>query len=218
MTRPHGLLAATTLGVLLLACGDVSSPSRGGRYDWRIFIPYDSAGPRVDTLTFHWTAAQLPVRIWAQDTLQTPQHMKDAIDRWKAAFLYGEFDAVLVADSGSADLIVRVQPLPGNGLPAMPGACEAETEIDTVATRRELRIPIHISLHPKADPSVVDPAPCLDVVATHELGHAMGIFQHSDDPLDVMFAQPDANTPSARDIHTVETMYHLPSDMVPVRP
>jgi predicted Zn-dependent protease len=217
MTRLHSVFLVTALGLLLLACADASAPSRGGRYDWRIFVPFDSAGPRVDTLTFHWTAAQLPVRVWAQDTLATPQHVQDAIDRWKSAFLYGEFDAVLVPDSGRADLIVRVQPLSGNGIPALLGACEAETEIETGNTRRELRVPIHISLHPKADPSVVDPAPCLDIVATHELGHAMGIFQHSDDPLDLMFAQPDVNTPSMRDIHTIETIYHLPSNMVPVR-
>src|SRR3989304_10468447 len=102
MAGPPTPSALFLAGALLLACTDVSSPSRGGRYDWRLFVPFDSLGPHVDTLSFHWTQAQLPVRIWVQDSLNAPVHVQNAIAVWKAAFLYGEYDATVVRDSATA--------------------------------------------------------------------------------------------------------------------
>ena len=60
----------------------------------------------ADTLSFHWPQSRLPVRIWAEDTLNLPTHVQQGIHQWEAAFLYGEFRAVVVADSNAADVIV----------------------------------------------------------------------------------------------------------------
>ena len=42
-------------------------------------------------------------------------------------------------------------------------------------------------------------------------GHALGIFQHSDDPSDLMFFNPTVAGPSDRDRTTAQRAYHTPS-------
>jgi predicted Zn-dependent protease len=46
-------------------------------------------------------------------------------------------------------------------------------------------------------------------MALHELGHAIGIWGHSSDPGDVMFARPIAENLSDRDVSTVRKIYGL---------
>lgn len=48
-------------------------------------------------------------------------------------------------------------------------------------------------------------------MALHELGHAIGIWGHSSDPGDVMFARPIAENLSDRDVSTVRKIYGLES-------
>jgi predicted Zn-dependent protease len=50
------------------------------------------------------------------------------------------------------------------------------------------------------------------------LGHALGIFNHSDDPDDIMYVDPEADLPSNRDITTAEAAYHTQSNLQAVRP
>ena len=61
----------------------------------------------VDTLSFHWPRSSLPVKVWAEDALNLPSHTRRGLDQWEEAFLYGEFAAVVVSDSSTADVIVR---------------------------------------------------------------------------------------------------------------
>jgi hypothetical protein len=220
------LLAGAALGaVALLACSDIVAPSRFGRYDWRLFVPFDSLGPRADSLSFHWPASSLPVKIWVENQYGMPGFIQHGIGLWKNAFLYGEYDATIVPDSTTADVIVRtiiapVKPAPslGSYASAMFPGCGGETDVDTAATRHELRVPVHVYVYPKYDPTTTDLTQCFRITATHELGHSLGLFQHSSDTLDIMFSDPVAEQLSPRDIRTVETLYHFPAGMVPVRP
>lgn len=219
---PTGLLLG---GVIALACSNIDAPSRAGPvYDWRLFVPFDSLGPRLDTLNFHWPRSALPLRIWVEDAYGMPGHVQHGINVWRDAFLYGEYDARLVSDSLTADVLVRaITPPPFSG-PApsrlftslFPG-CAGATDIDTVANRRELRVPVRVYVYPLFNPATTDLNPCFDITATHELGHSLGLFQHSADPNDVLFTDPQAAGLSSRDLLTVERLYHTPSDMVPVR-
>jgi predicted Zn-dependent protease len=50
-------------------------------------------------------------------------------------------------------------------------------------------------------------------VASHEMGHALGIIWHSDRQSDIMFPKVDKSPgePSARDFQTIEALYALPN-------
>ena len=50
------------------------------------------------------------------------------------------------------------------------------------------------------------------------MGHALGIFAHSPDPEDIMFADPEVELPSARDRRTAEAVYHTPPTLEAVGP
>jgi predicted Zn-dependent protease len=51
---------------------------------------------------------------------------------------------------------------------------------------------------------------CLALTTTHEIGHALGIFTHSPDPQDLMYADPVVSAISRRDRSTAELAYHTP--------
>lgn len=220
----HHRTALIFAGLLLAACAELSAPSRPVPYESRLFVSYDDNGtPAIDSLRFHWPASSMPVRYWVEDSLNAPAHIRDAIQTWKGAFLYQEWDARVVGDSASADVIVRVRPAPPKLGPAqlrffsLRPECIGVTDIDTVATRREVGLPLRIYLNPRLpnDPSL---GLCLGLTAVHEMGHTMGLFQHTADSTDIMFTDPVATELSDRDISTVEALYHRKSDMVPVRP
>ena len=206
-----------------LSCSEATSPSRVPNYEWRLFVPN---GPlSVDTLSFHWPASSLPVKIWVEDSLEMPARVREGIAVWRAAFLYGEYDAVVVSDSSTADVVVRVTTAPPKAPAAvgrlntlLPG-CGGATDFDinTVATPFELRLPVRVYVTPKYDPTQVDLTECFRVTATHELGHSLGIFAHSSDAADIMFGQPEAPGLSARDINTAQVLAHWPSNIALTR-
>jgi hypothetical protein len=208
--------------VTLLACSDIAEPLRDDFYEWRIFAPSPTGG--TDTLSFHWDPALLPVRVWAENTGDLPQHMSRAIDIWESAYLYREFQAVLVADSTGADVIVRGTPAPklratSTRLHSMLAPeCNGETDIDVPLDHRQLLLPIRIFIDFGSDPTVPGVADCLALTSIHELGHALGIFEHSPNPTDIMYISPTVDLPSALDRQTAEVIYHLPSTLEAVRP
>lgn len=222
MIRPASLaIAATLTAIAIVACSDIVSPSRVAlAYDWRLRIQFDSANQTFeDTLSFHWPRSSLPVKIWVEDQDNLPAHIRTGIATWKAAFLYNEWDARVVNDSNTADVIVRaIQPPPQlRVMHAMAEACIGATDVDTAATRHQLKLPVRAFVYVSipGDPGL---DACLQTVATHELGHTMGIFQHSKDSTDLMFAVPTADALTQSDVATMISAYHYPATMTPVRP
>jgi predicted Zn-dependent protease len=210
-----GLAALSTA----IACSDIVSPNRVQRYDWRLIVQYDSAASTfVDTLSFHWPRSRLPVKIWVENADNLPEHIRGGINVWKNAFLYSEWDGTIVSDSNAADVIVRaIQPPPNLRATRMNGmaeSCEGATDVETGATRFELAVPIRSYVF-VAVPGAPDLEDCLARVATHELGHTIGLFQHSTDSLDLMYTFPSRLFLTDRDLGTAYNAYHFKADMVP---
>jgi len=210
------LLTVSVAGIS--ACADIAGPGRSDVYEWR-FI-FSSSPGTTDTLSFHWPGSRLPVRIWTEDAFDLPAHVAAGIEQWKSAFLYGEFDAVQVPDSNTADIIVRaespaklagsISPLESRSAPE----CEGGTDIVPPPGSQQIQYPVRVFLLPRFDPSTPGVTECLALTATHELGHALGILNHSPADTDIMFVDPVVSTLSPRDRATIERAYHVPSNLV----
>lgn len=208
--------------VTALACGDIAAPARGDVYEWRLEAP-SVPGPGLDTLSFRWDKSDLPVRVWVEDTDNLPDHVARAIDVWQSAFLYREFEAVLVGDSAAADVVVRGgAPGPGLRMRRLPSAlapeCAGATDLEVDETNTVLTLPIRLFIAPQSSPEDSGLETCLALTSIHEMGHALGIFAHSPDPEDIMFTDPEVGLPSARDRRTAEAAYHTPPTLTAVRP
>lgn len=205
-----GLLCGVGPG--LLSCADIAAPSRSNAYEWRRIVATPS-GP--DTLSFHWPQSRLPVRIWAEDTLNLPAHVRQGMDQWEAVFLYGELKAVVVSDSGAADVIVTSGIAPKGGFSvtrlesSMAPECQGATDIELGASGHEILPPIRVYVDPRFDPSSPGVDACMALTTAHELGHSLGVFAHSPNPEDIMFADPVVAAMSPRDRSTAELAYHV---------
>jgi predicted Zn-dependent protease len=208
------IISVLTIGLAGLSCAEIASPARSEAYEWRLIT---GSGPG-DTLSFHWPRSRLPVRVYTEGSLSFPAYVEQGLQTWEAAFLYGEFESEVVADSNLADIVVRV------GTPSKPGfsvglgrlgapECEGETVLDLPIGSTEIQAPIRVFVNPRFDPSTPGVAECLALTVTHELGHAIGIFGHSPDPGDLMFSDPVVSELSERDLDTAELAYHFSANL-----
>jgi predicted Zn-dependent protease len=202
-----------------LGCGEINAPIRPAPYEWRFFVADGGGG--VQTLAFAWPASRQPVRIFVEDSLDYPARMDRAIRQWSSQFLYGEFRAVLVSDSNTADVIVRAEPAPASG-PIVPlrlhrraRECEGATDLALDVDTKQIVLPMRIYTRPVVEGSAALET-CLDLTLAHELGHALGIFEHSLDADDLMANDPSATEPSLRDRVTAERAYHTPTTLTVV--
>lgn len=196
--------------VLTTSCGDSTAPLRADAYEWRLLVP--AGGAAVDTLSFAWPASSLPVKIWAEDTLDLPTHAANAIVAWQDQFLYGEFRGQMVSDSNDADVIIVAGQLPATlmTLHSMARECEGGTDVPLDPVTLILTPPFHVYIDPRLDDAPTLDS-CLNLTTAHELGHALGIFQHSPDPGDLMYSDPVVTAPSERDRNTINRAYHTPT-------
>lgn len=208
----HGArLVWLAAGAVLLSCADIAAPSRGNAYEWRRLL---TTGNGVDTLSFHWPSSELPVRFWAEDTLNLPAHVGSGIGQWQGAFLYGEFSGALVTDSSTADVIVRTGIAPKGGFSVtrlesvLAPECQGATDIELSLDGQQILRPIRIYVDPRFAPGSPGVDECMALTTTHEIGHALGIFTHSPDEADIMYADPAVSILSRRDRSTAELAYH----------
>lgn len=211
--------ALLALGLLVASgCSDLLPPPGVDPYEYRLFVP---SGSGTAPLAFAWPRARLPLRIHvpADDPLRPA--LLAAIDTWSGAFVYGEVRATLVADSTTADVIVRnevaVKLQARFGLSGSADGCLGFTDFEADPETGVLVPPFRVRVWALTAPTNPGLAACYEATVLHELGHALGIFAHSPDGNDVMHVNPTRATLSARDKATIEAVYHLPVTLVPTR-
>jgi hypothetical protein len=91
------------------------------------------------------------------------------------------------------------------------------TDLDVSEDHTQLRLPVRIFIDPVLPESEPGTQTCLALTTIHELGHALGIFQHSPNATDIMFADPRVDLPSELDRGTVEAVSHYSPTLEPVR-
>lgn len=115
-------------------------------------------------------------------------------------------------EGGPSDVIVQwARTLEGGRL--------GRAQVEFSLAGREVRVAVlgfFIATHETGpEPRLLTPEQ-IEVVATHEMGHVLGL-PHSDDPRDVMYPENTATRLTARDFRTVYGLYGLPNG-VEVRP
>lgn len=201
-------------GIGLLAAGIVAATCNDGGIS-QCFEPiagaYPFALPGSDSLIFSWVGEQ-PVTVYAEPPASFQGHVDTAIAVWRGAFRCGELAISRTTDSNTADIIVRhpdvIPPAAKLVLAAFDsiGACSGVTPIDT-ANGDVLR-PIRAYVVPSSFADSADVEGCFRFVTAHELGHALGLFQHSTDPNDLMHNAPFRRLLTETDRHTVQILYH----------
>jgi hypothetical protein len=119
-----------------------------------------------------------------------------------------------VGDSNAADVIVQTGIAPKGGFSItrlesrLAPECQGATDIELAASGQEILRPIRVYVDPRFAPSAPEVDSCMALTTTHELGHSLGIFAHSPDPGDIMYADPIVSALSPRDRSTAELAYH----------
>ncbi len=203
------LARRAALVAVLVGCENPAIPSRTPAYDFN-----DPATGDV----FRWPANRLPVRVWTDPRGALPRLTTAGLQAWEASFLYGEFRGALTGDSLQADVVMRWADSVPPDVPPDPGpvafACSGVTRLSVDASNTlddYVRIDIRINLGYTAE----QVAACVARVAPHELGHALGLLQHSPDTLDLMHANPRVAAPSDGDRRTAEVLYHTAATIAP---
>jgi predicted Zn-dependent protease len=213
-TRRALLAAAPWAAALTLAaCQNDGGPGRcyeSGATSYPITAPWN------DSLIFHWSPAEYPVRVYAEPTGALPALADSAVARWLGAFRCGELGLVRWTDSTTADIVIRNPPIRPAIIAAQVRfaadslhACQGRTDGDTLTSTQLIR-PLRSYVWPVGIDSAATAA-CYRFAVPHELGHALGLLQHSRDTADLMYGVPRRREPSVNDRFTIQVLYSYSS-------
>lgn len=180
---------------------------------------YAFNAPGDTTAVFHWPTSFMPVRVYAEPMGELQQNVDSAMVLWANAFRCGELSLRRVTDSTTADIVVRnptslpPQPSPIGLAADSVNACSGRTDVQ-VDTLGRIQRPIRSYVaHLGVDSAAT--AACYHFVVAHEFGHALGLFQHSPDPLDLMYPIPRRRLLTPDDRYTIQLLYHTTPTLAP---
>lgn len=189
------------------ACLSVTDPGLDKRYDASF-----AAGTGLDGLKFHWT--QMPVKIqYTPCTISgcngdIENAVKSGFEFWrKNATLYGEIQTQY---GSPGDIVVSYTSKIG-------GAVIAKCQVNRIVvdTRGQLYFvtPISITIGLVTDYGAIANKD-FERVSAHELGHCLGLWQHSPTEGDLMYYQlTDKMSYTSRDLNSLRYLYAQKTDI-----
>lgn len=126
-----------------------------------------------------------------------------AVPRWNlVGDLWGLFHIQFVPAINNAEIWIHwVDSLGGNTLGVASWS----------GSGGQINLPMEIQLATSVSGGPVD-GPTEEMGAIHEVGHTLGLWDHSDSNGDIMYPIASQSTPSLRDMWTIYTLYHTSAD------
>lgn len=180
-------------------------------------------------IVYRWSNGSR-LRIWTQPddtpgTIDLTLAVRHAITVWRDVPRFGELTLSTTTDPLDADIIVYDRATPE---PVQPGSCAptignasgftyfCRSPLDSTRAER-LRLTngtvTRASVLIRVDKGRVQSQGGYNALVAHELGHALGIGGHSPRTDDLMFGNPQVDTPSPRDAATLRHLLGLRPDL-----
>jgi len=223
--RVRWLLIAAA--AMTTACESATVPARdiASLYDFRLVTP------AADSLVLRWPVGST-IRVYVNRGTDMDRFnslrsaFTSAAEAWQSAALYGEFRLTEVNSPENADAVLSWS---GDLLPVTvsdcpPGGSRAYTTFCLDDSGEHLRpFPlvdsertgtIRFLLTVRSTEGGVQSR--VNALVAHELGHLLGIAQHSRVQTDLMYADQITHAaPNVRDRATVQVLYHTAPDITP---
>lgn len=194
--------------ILQSACMSVTDPGLDKRYEVTL-----GTGTGLDGLKFHWT--QMPVKIqYSPCTLagcnsDIENAVKSGFEFWrKNATLYGEIQTQY---GSPGDIVVSYTGKIGG---AVIAKCAVNRIVQSTSTGQLYFVtPLTITIGLATDYGPIANKD-FERVSAHELGHCLGLWQHSPTEGDLMYYQlTDKMTYSSRDLNSLRYLYTQKTDI-----
>ena len=216
------LLVSTAIG--LAACESATVPERlpSEIYEYRLPAPGFPVlrWPIGSTVRIYVAPDAEPTR-----TAALENGLQQAADVWRAALLYEEVQVEQTGDIGNADAVLlfssTAPPISFTNCPRQGGLAYTTFCVDPQDPGRLAIFPIiggatgHVKFAVTISNLVTDSEQIRRLVA-HEVGHVLGIGQHSPRSSDLMYGNTlTTAVPSVSDRATLQLLYHTRPDIMP---
>lgn len=197
-------ISAIIAAASLSFCMSATDPGMDERYTVEFSSPTSVAGKK-----FHWTTMPVKIKynscLVAGCTSSMEAAVQKGIDFWKRnASLYGEIQTQY---SDSGDIVVTYTPSPGGNTIAFCSASLGQYSNGQMVAIKPLSLTIYTQVGGVSDSDY-------EYVSAHEMGHCLGLWEHSPRPGDLMYFQLLPQTTfTARDLNSIRWLYSQKPDV-----